>query len=200
MSAVHTMRDQLDYSHRQADAPWWEEVYRQAFPDMDQMIDLRDDMERQRQGIDRAIVLRGGRHVFVDEKARKECWPDMALEVQSVYPKNGRPPFEDVPNSSTKGWARNPKLCDYVAYAFVPCRTCYLLPLLSVRSMMDRHGGEFIERAGDSVVGPGNGLKRGEYGWIVAPNDLYDSISIAVPLKDFFSYLQDTMTVKWSAA
>ena len=49
---VHRFADSLAYSHSEADAPYWLEVYQQAFPDMVDMIDLRSHGWHQKAGRD----------------------------------------------------------------------------------------------------------------------------------------------------
>ncbi len=78
--AVHNFNSDLEYSHSQSDAPWWEEVYRQAFPNFAGMVCVRNDGWAQRGGIDRVITLTSGKTLTIDEKVRREVWPDILLE------------------------------------------------------------------------------------------------------------------------
>ena len=57
---MHDFKSDLKWSHEQSDQPWWEEVYRAAFPDFVAMHDVRQDGWAQRGGIDRQIVLEDG--------------------------------------------------------------------------------------------------------------------------------------------
>lgn len=43
---VHDFNEQLEYSHGRSDQPYWQEIYRQAFPDMRHMLDLRHARRR----------------------------------------------------------------------------------------------------------------------------------------------------------
>lgn len=113
--------DDLAFSHAQADAPWWHEVYRKAFPNMATLVDVRPDGWAQRGGIDRQIVLTDGTVIKVDEKVRREAYDDFALEYWS-----------DV-DRQTPGWICKDLTCDFIAYAFVPTQTCYLLPFQLLR-------------------------------------------------------------------
>lgn len=186
---THDFAASLAYSHEQADQPWWDTVYRRAFPDFTTSVDLRADGWHQRAGRDRAIVLTSGRTVYVDEKVRSEAYDDVAVEVWSVYPKAANPPYPPVP-SAKPGWARKPLDCDWLAYAFVPTQTCYLFPFLGVRAAFASYGSVWVEAAT---------AKRDGFGWVVAKNNRYDTVSIAVPIWTLRSAIADATTVTWSS-
>lgn len=184
----HDFDERLAYSHGQADQDWWGIVYRQAFPDMIHMADLRADGWHQKAGRDRAVILSSGRTVYVDEKVRSEAYDDVAVEIWSTYPKGGRPPYPPVP-TATPGWARKALDCDWLAYAFVPTRTCHLFPFLGVRAAMERFRSEWLNNA----TGRANGFR-----WVVAENARYLSISVAVPLAALRRAVADAMTITWA--
>lgn len=104
--SIHDFDERLAFSHDQSNQDWWEIVYRQAFPDMAAMVDLRHDGWHQRAGRDRGIVLSTGRTVYVDEKVRSEAYADIALEIWSQYPKGARPPGWMVSATSRSGGFR----------------------------------------------------------------------------------------------
>lgn len=187
---VHDFGESLAYSHSQADQPWWEEVYRRAFPDMVSMVDLRHDGWHQRAGRDRAIVLSTGRTIYIDEKSRKEDWPDILVEIWSVYPKAGRPPYPEVAGAKP-GWAVEVKDCDWLAYAIEPTRTCYLLPYLGLRAAVAKKLHVWKDRATS---------RRDGFRWCLAPNGTYDTISIAVPTEILKRAINNALTVTWSTA
>src|SRR5690606_18143943 len=108
----HNFAESLARSEQQADAPWWEQVYRNAFPDFAGMVCVRKDGWAQRGGIDRVITLESGKTVTVDEKVRAESWPDILWEFWSDHQRK------------LKGWCAKAMACDYVAYAFVPTQVC----------------------------------------------------------------------------
>jgi len=186
----HDFAASLTYSHSQADQPWWEQVYRRAFPDFVAMVDLRRDGWHQRAGRDRAVVLASGRTIYVDEKVRRKAYDDVAVEVWSTYPKNGRPPYPPVVGAEP-GWARKPLDCDWLAYAFAPTRTCYLFPFLGVRAAFAAYGSKWIAAAT---------TERDGFRWCVADNRRYDSISIAIPVATLRAAINDAMTVTWSVS
>jgi hypothetical protein len=169
---VNDFRRDLEWSHSQSDAPWWEEVYRHAFPDFSTMHDVRKDGWAQRGGIDRQVILSDGTVLKIDEKARRTDYPDFCLEY-----------YSDV-RRKTPGWLGKPLTCDYIAYAFVPSRTCYLLPYQLLRRAWWNHRSEWV--AG--------------YREIRAENNGYTTVSVAVPIPVVLNAITGAMTVRWSAA
>lgn len=175
---VHDFQESLKLSQSYADAPWWEPVYREAFPGFNAMTCVRGDCQAQRLGIDRIVTLKSGQCLRIDEKVRARDWPDFALERWSDNRKH-RP---------VKGWVQKQLQCDYIAYAFVPSRTCYLLPFQQLRRAWIRHGREWIDKA-----------YRGCDGFRVvdAKNREYTTESIAVPRGVLIDALLDAMRVVW---
>lgn len=190
MKVPHDFALSLEYSHRQADQPYWQEVYKQAFPDMMTTLDLRHDGWQQRAGRDRAIVLSSGRMIFVDEKVRTESYPDILVEVWSTYPKNGTEPYRPVPVAK-EGWGQKPLDCDFMAYAFEPTQICHLIPFLGLRAAWAKRHLEWIDKAA---------LRADGFRWVVAPNERYNTISIAVPTKTLLAQINDALTVTWRGA
>jgi hypothetical protein len=184
---VHQLRDSLEYSHSQADAPYWQEVYRLAFPDAVSTVDLRHDGWHQKAGRDRAVILSTGRSVFIDEKVRRETWDDIAIEVWSVYPKAGSRPWPPR-DGAIPGWGAKPLDCDYLAYAFESSQTCHLFPFLGVRAAWEKHGAMWRQKAT---------LKEDGFRWIEADNDRWWSVSIAVPIVTLRQCIEDSLTVTW---
>lgn len=187
--SVHDFDERLRYSHTHSDAPYWEYVYRQAFPDMVTMLDLRHDGWHQRAGRDRAVVLDSGRSIFIDEKVRSEDYGDIAVEVWSTYPLAGGAPYPPHERAAP-GWAVKPLDCDFLAYAIEPCRTCYLFPFLGVRAAWSRHGAMWRGKATNKEDG---------YRWVRAQNRTYATISIAIPLMALQACINDAMTISWAA-
>jgi hypothetical protein len=189
---IHDFDERLAYSHKQADQPWWEQVYRKAFPDQLKIIDLRHDGWHQRAGRDRAVVLSSGQTIYIDEKARdRRDRRDIAVEIWSIYPKGGEEPYPPVDGRSVPGWARKTLGCDWLAYAFVPSRICYLFPFLGIRAAWEKNWCDWINKATRREAG---------FDWIVAPNKDYDTICIAVPTQFLNEAIQDAMTITWKAA
>lgn len=185
---VHDFDRQLEYSHGQSDAPYWQEVYQQAFPDMVHLLDLRHDGWHQRAGRDRAIILASGRSIFVDEKVRSKDYQDILVEVWSAYPLAGHKPYP--PHASARpGWGVKPLDCDFLAYAFERSRTCYLLPFLGIRAAWKKHAAMWIGKAS---------TREGGFEWVEARNRTYKTISIAIPVRVLQDCVNDALTVCWS--
>jgi hypothetical protein len=186
--AVHQFEASLAWSHDQSDKPYWAEVYQRAFPDMVHMLDLRHDGWHQRAGRDRAIILASGRSIFVDEKARREAYDDILIEVWSKYPQRGTAPFPPHVPGAVPGWGVKPLDCDFLAYAFEPTRTCYLFPFLGVRAAWAKHARLWIKKASQEQDG---------FRWVVARNRTYNTVSIAVPIPTLQAHMTDALTIQW---
>ena len=167
---VHDFRESLKRSHSYANAPWWFEVYRQAFPKLASCVCVRDDGWAQRGGIDRVITLESGRIITVDEKVREKDWDDILLERWSDEARKA------------PGWIQKQLACEFIAYAFVPSRVCYLLPTLTLQRAWRLHGPAWIQK----------------YQEIRAQNQGYVTVSCAVPTKTLMDALADAMVVGWS--
>lgn len=169
---VHDFRESLEKSHSYFDAPWWDDVYRKAFPGFASSVSVRDDGWAQRGGIDRVITLKSGKTITVDEKIREKDWPDILLERWSDAARH------------SPGWIQKSLACDYIAYAFVPSHRCYLLPFLSLRKAWIKNGPDWID----------------SHPTVSARNRDYTTESIAVPIDELMAALSDAMRVEWSDA
>jgi hypothetical protein len=168
---IHDFHKSLDESRAYTDAPWWQEVYTQAFPNVRSIVSVRDDGWAQRGGIDRLITLACGRTVTVDEKVRKKDWPDILLERWSDEDRR-------IP-----GWVQKPLACEFIAYAMVPSQKCYLLPTLTLQRAWRCHGRDWCE----------------QYNEIRARNNGYVTLSVAVPTGTLFSALDSAMCIQWQS-
>jgi hypothetical protein len=165
----------LQFSWDQAGAPFWEEVYRTAFPDFGSMVDVRKDGWAQRGGIDRVITTLNGRTWTVDEKVRRQKWDDFLLEHIADEGKN------------TPGWIEKDLACDYIAYAFLPNRECYLLPVPALQRAWRNHKSEWLT----------------EYRTKAAPNTYkgrkWTTISCPVPIKVVMREIAVAMFFRWKS-
>jgi hypothetical protein len=128
---LHDFARSLRLSQEQASAPWWEPVYRTAFPDLAAMTYV-GDCPAQRDGVDRILVTNSG-HVFqIEEKVRTVDYPDVCLEYWSDEERR-RP-----------GWVAKDLGCDFVAYAFIPSGRCYLLPFPLLRRAWRLNAKEWV--------------------------------------------------------
>lgn len=172
----HNFQESLAKSHAQADAPWWRDVYSKAFHNFDAMTCVRDDGWAQRGGIDRVITLSSGRTITVDEKVREEDWPDILWE------------FWGSVEHKTPGWCAKDLACDFIAYAFIPSRRCYLMPTLQMRRAWQEHGKRWVSLA--------RGADRA-YRIVDAQNNGYRTRSVAVPIQETMNAIRDAMMVEW---
>lgn len=175
----HDFNESLRFSHRQSDEWWWELVYRAAFPDFDHMIDLRADMKAQRLGVDRVVVTKSEKRLRVDEKVRRTVWPDILLEYWSKEPTSD--------NRGVLGWVAKDLHTDFIAYAFVPSQTCYLLPFQTLRVAWKRNGRKWVDR--HKIVRAQNVDKATGHEWTTT--------SVAVPVEELLNSLADASVLRW---
>lgn len=166
---LHNFSESLARSQQYADAPWWFAVYEKAFPNLRSAVNVRADGWAQRGGIDRVLTLACGRTITVDEKVREKDWPDILLEHLSDA---GR---------RTAGWISKDLACDFIAYAFVPSRRCYLLPTQTLQRAWRTNGAEWWKT----------------YPKIKANNGRYITVSVAIPIEVLLKSLNDAMLVVW---
>lgn len=164
---VHDFATSLALSQDYADAPWWMDIYRRAFPTLISAVSVRDDGWAQRGGIDRVLTLACGRVYTVDEKVRTNDWPDILLEQWSDERRR-------VP-----GWVQKPLACDFIAYAFAPSRRCYLMPVALLQRAWRLNGRRWIN----------------QYGQRRAVNPGYVSANVAVPISTLTQSMVEAMLV-----
>jgi len=130
----------LAMSHAADSLPFWEEVYRKAFPTMAMMVNHRQDGWHQRAGIDRSVILKSSKQILIDEKVRgrnritKKVYRDISLEYVS----------NDTTGSP--GWVCKPLLCDYIAYAIAPLGRCYLLPVNQLQNAWSKNKKKWFQK------------------------------------------------------
>jgi hypothetical protein len=189
---THAFAQSLTRSQSHAEASWWGEVYRQAFVDFGSMLYVANDGWAQRSGIDRVITCKSGKVHYVDEKVRDKAWPDFALEVLSDRDRN------------LPGWARRDLACDFLAYAFVPIRRCYLIPFVPLRAAWLKHVKEWVALAYSGIGAPAaqrprQGVHRGEAGFGVtfADNGRYVTECVTVPIDVLSDAVREALIVEW---
>ena len=126
----------LAFSHSAEDSEIWPTIYSKAFPRFKAMTNTRDDGQLQRAGIDRTIVLASGKAIYVDEKVRRKDYGDILVEYVSNDRKN------------TPGWGEKPLFCDFIAYAILPSRKCFILPVIQLQTAWAEHKNEWLEKYG----------------------------------------------------
>lgn len=164
---VHDFATSLARSHVYADAPWWIDMYRRAFPTLQSAVSVRSDGWAQRAGIDRVLTLACGRTLTVDEKVRTNDWPDILLEQWSDEERR------------SAGWVQKPLACDLIAYAFAPSGRCYLLPVVLLQRAWRLNGRSWIANFG----------QRRAY------NVGYVSANVPVPIGTLMQAMADAMLI-----
>lgn len=167
---VHDFQERLAYSNAQADAPWWEGVYRAAFPGLASMVSVRQDGWAQRAGIDRVLTLSSGKIIKIDEKVRSRDFPDFALERWSDEAKK------------KPGWIQKSLDCDFIAYAFVESGMCYLLPTLLLQRAWREFGKDWIA----------------QYPEVRARNPSYVTVCVAVPREVLLDAIRESIIVPFA--
>lgn len=170
---THDFGTSLQLSQDHAAAPWWDDVYLKAFPGLKARVSVRDDGWAQRGGIDTVLTLQDGSTIKIDEKVRSKVFDDFCLEYWSNIERR-------IP-----GWVAKDLACDFIAYAFIPTRTCYLLPFLLLRRAWRLHYREWVTR----------------YKRIEAVNRVgeatYTTVSVAVPIREVLAAIGDAMIIRW---
>lgn len=153
-AVTHEFRERLSYSESMSDEPFWDAVYKKAFPNLVNQMLASANTESQRMGIDRVLILANGQVLKIDEKKRAEAYADILLEYVSVD------------TTGAPGWIEKDLSIDYLAYAFMPTRRVYLFPWLMLRRAWGRYKDEW----------------KSKYPKITAQNKGYKTHSVAVPI------------------
>jgi len=152
---THDFKERLNWSEEQSDEPFWEEVYKKAFPNMVSLAMCPGDTQSQRLGIDRVVVLSSGRVLKIDEKKRAKVYSDILLEYVSVD------------RTGALGWIEKDLQIDYLAYAFMPIKRVYLFDWCMLRRAWDHYKDKWMA----------------EYQPKEAQNSTYKTISLPIPIK-----------------
>lgn len=153
---IHNFNERLAWSEQGSSEPFWDAVYRRAFPNLVNHMQCLGDTASQRMGIDRLVHLSSGKTLAIDEKKREKDYGDILLEYVSVD-RTGAP-----------GWMEKDLAIDYLAYAIMPCHRVYLFPWPTLRLAWLKNRDEW---------------KR-EYGTKRALNNSYTTLNVPVPTKE----------------
>ncbi len=144
----------LQYSLENRDSEMLDRAYFQMFRGL-KYVELVDDIELQKKGIDKRLHFANGKVVLLDEKKRRKDYGDILLEEYSVW------------ETKKVGWLGRHMHADYVSYAFMDTGKLYVFPfLLLQRAWLKNHR---------------NWLH--EYGRVFAHNPSYRTSNIPVPTK-----------------
>jgi len=183
MSIEHDFNECLEQSHAASDMPFWEQTYKEAFPDMVCMVDHRQDGDHQRQGIDRSITRVNGKQILIDEKVRfrnkatGKVYDDIALEYLSST------------KTGALGWVCKSILSDYIAYAIAPLGKCYLLPVLQLQSAWLKNRQQWQLNADNNEAG---------FRIITAANRGYSTMSLVLPVNSLFKAIGNCLRVNFT--
>lgn len=169
MTQVHDFNEQLAYSEQASCEPFWNAVYRKAFPSMVNHMLCSGNTQGQRMGVDRIVYLSNNLTIAIDEKKRRKNYGDIALE------------FLSVDTTGAPGWIEKDLAIDYLAYAFMPNNQCYLLPWQILRRA-------WIER-GEKWKQWGHERKHG-FSIATAQNRGYKTHSVCVPIASLMAAIQ----------
>jgi len=169
---MHDFKERLAWSMTQSHEPFWDAVYRKAFPNLSNHMPCLTDTPSQRMGIDRIIHLGNGLTLAVDEKKRDKDYRDFFLEL--------------VSNDKTGalGWIEKDLAIDYLAYAFMPSKRCYLFPWPMLRRAWLHYKPEWTKK----------------YKPLPVPNNGYNTIGIAVPIAVVCNAVQQAQIIDVSFA
>lgn len=179
MSVVHRFADSLALSEEHAGETFWDEVYRKAFPTMIATHLIDKDGWAQRGGVDRVVILQSGKKLNIEQKVRKEVWKDILLEYYSNA------------ENRTPGWIAKDALTDYLAYAFLPTRQCYLFDFAALRRVWFHHKDDWGQRAKSNLDG---------FRVVPARNVGYTTLSLAVPIAVLLREITSHTCIEWSAS
>lgn len=150
---MHDFQSQLAWSEEMGCEPFWDAVYRKAFPNLVNHMPCPGDVDSQRQGVDRLLFLSNNLTLRIDEKKRRVDYGDVLLEYVSVS------------TTGAPGWIEKDLAIDYLAYAVIPKMRCRLYPFQMLRRAWLKYKCDWIAK----------------YRKIVARNAGYETISVAVP-------------------
>lgn len=176
---IHSFKESLAWGEEASAEPFWEAVYRRAFPDMVSLSRNNAHNTGQRLGIDRWISLSSGKVLAIDEKRRRIERDDILLEYRS----NDR--------TGAPGWINKDLQIDFLAYAFIESRRCYLFPWLLLRRAWLRFGEEWHHKAFGRELG---------FTLIEAQNPGYVTKSVAVPTSLLLAAVKNASIIDLAAS
>lgn len=107
----------LEYSLELNDSNSLDEFYKANFPQLEKIIEVKD-LDMQKLGIDKILVLANGKRLLIDEKKRRKDYGDILLEEYSNF------------ELRKVGWLGRDKHTDYIVYWIRESNTVYLLPFI----------------------------------------------------------------------
>ncbi len=167
--SMNNFHEDLQFSHSAEDSEIWGTIYAKAFPGLQTFTNARQDGELQRHGIDRTLVLKSGKAIYVDEKVRRKDYGDILIEFVSNDKKN------------SPGWCEKPLFCDYIAYAILPIKTCYVLPVEPLQTAWGKNKVEWLKK----------------YGVKPSKNTGYKTLNCPLPVNVLFKAIGATLRIRF---
>jgi hypothetical protein len=159
---INNFNIDLEYSIDKREDEIFTRFYNKAFPNI-QKIEFIEDLQKQKQGIDKIIYFKSGKTISIDEKKRRKWYGDILLELWSVY------------EHKKRGWLFTCQ-CDYIVYAVMPEQKVFLLPSLLLKKAWNTNKDKWLK-----------------YKEINAQNKGYVTKSIAVPVNELLEAIKNEM-------
>lgn len=168
---IHNFATKLAQSQNPNNEEWWEQVYRQAFPNFVCFMPIVGDCDLQRKGSDRAVALTKGPLLHFDEKMRFGEYDDILLEYES----NDR--------THAPGWIEKDLEIHYITYAFMTTGVVYFFPWALLRRTWKHHKQQWMQDARE---------ERNGFAIIPGRNETYTTWNVAVPIPTLISAIAAT--------
>lgn len=168
---VHEFSKDLKKSHETSQDSLFETCYRTLFGDeFLAMHSHNNDGKHQQTGLDRSVILKSGKCLWIEEKVRDKDYPDILLEFYSNF------------GAKTPGWIEKPLNCDFIVYAKKPSRKMYIFPTVIIQMAWKKHKNEWIEKYGEKS----------------AFNTTYRTVNCPVPEDVLFKAMYECSIIEWS--
>lgn len=151
----------LQYSLEGREDELFNDFYARVLPNVKEVRTV-EDMELQRKGIDKQILLHSGKVVLIDEKKRRKDYGDILLEEYANW------------EAKRVGWLGRDKHTDYIVYAFMDTRRVYLLPFLLLQKAWLKNYHKWVK----------------SYGRKFAKNKWYRTSNIPIPTKELLTAIE----------
>lgn len=157
---MNDFKTDLEYS---MDDAVFDNFYKSNFPGLKE-IRFEDNLQKQIKGIDKTLIFKSGLEITIDEKKRRVDYGDILLELYSNK------------ETKRKGWLYTAQ-CDYMAYAIIPKKKIYFLPMVLLKITWNENGAKWMNL----------------YKSIEAINKNYTTLSIAIPTNVLLDALRKKM-------
>jgi len=156
----------LEYSLKEGEDELLNNFYFRLFPQLKE-IQIVQQIDLQKQGIDKILIFQNGKEIWIDEKKRRIAYPDILLEEYSNFDKK------------IWGWLGRTKKTDYIVYAVMPSKKVYLLPFLLLQKVWLKNYQNWLN----------------QYGRLFAQNKDYRTSNIPVPTQILLEAIKKEMSV-----